>query len=407
MMNKKLNQPIKNQKGIALILAMFTIVMVSFIASEISYETQVEAIVNGQAIHRVKAYYAARAGIELSLLRIKIYHQVLQQLPEQAKSIVKPELLDMIWNMPFSWPPMVIDKASEVEKDMIKETVDESKMDATYVTTITDEGSKIDVNDLNSPSKPVRESIKKQLIRIFEDKKKEDQNWARMNSDLNPEELINNIQDWVSPGRQSANGGDKSSRYSQLGEGYPPNRAFRTVEEVRLVPGMTEDAFALLRDQITVFGMKAINPNHASKEILMSLDPTITSKVAEDLVKRRGDQALGGQYKDAKDFWGYASTVGARVDPAVEENTPISCDSVFNFKIKAVGNVKQITSEITAIVFDLQKSANQVVKSMQKQSSQQGGGGGSSGSGTNPSQPAGQKAPPAKGPPRIVYWNER
>jgi general secretion pathway protein K len=72
---------LKNQKGIALILAMFTIVIVSYLATEIAYETNVEYLVNAAAVQHVKAYYAARAGIELSLLRIKIYNQVTSQIP--------------------------------------------------------------------------------------------------------------------------------------------------------------------------------------------------------------------------------------------------------------------------------------------------------------------------------------
>jgi len=391
-----------NQNGVALLFAMVTIIIVAYLASELSYETNVEYLVNAQELQRVKAYYAARAGMELSLLRIKIYGQVSSQLSGQAKGMVKQDMIDMIWKMPFAWPP-VLPTSTDVDKDLLKEKIDASAMDAGYTTTISDEGTKLNLNDLNSPAQTVRDITKKQLVAIFKNKIRDDEEWARNHQDLRPDELVNSIQDWVSFGRVSANGGDKASRYSSLGEGYPPNRAFRTVDEMRLVPGMTEDAFELLRDQVTVFGMGAINPNQASKDVLMALDPSITSKIADQIIERRTDNTKGGEFKDANDFWNYVSSIGARVDPNNQQNIPIICDSVFNFKIVATGAYKNTTSEITAIVFDLQKTAGQTIKMIQTAAA--------AGAGQPPpSQPAPGANPnnsASKGPPRIVYWNER
>ena len=75
-----------NQKGLALLLAMFTLTIVSFLAMELSYQTNVEYIVNSQSIQRLKAYYAARSGMELSLLRIKLYSQVQGQYAQMLGS---------------------------------------------------------------------------------------------------------------------------------------------------------------------------------------------------------------------------------------------------------------------------------------------------------------------------------
>jgi general secretion pathway protein K len=389
----------RNQKGIALILAMFTIVIVSYLATEIAYETNVEYLVNAAAVQHVKAYYAARAGVELSLLRIKIYGQVISQLPAQAKGMIKQDLLDMIWKMPFAWPLIIPDGATDIDKEDLNEKMKQSAMDASYMTTISDEGSKIDINALWSPTKQMSDLTHQLLLRIFQNKIRDDEKWARAHQDFNPVELVNNIQDWVSPGRQSINGGDKASRFSALGEGYPPNRGFRTVDEVRLVPGMTEDIFQLLQDQITVFGMRAINPNHATKEVLMSLDPTITSIIADDIIKRRDTASLGGPYKDANDFWGYVASQGARVDPNVQKMIPIICDTLYNFRIKSTGSYKNSTSEIVAITFDLTKSASQVYQSMSSQSQQ--------GQQQTQTQQQTQQNNASKGPPRIVYWSER
>lgn len=398
----------KKQKGMALLLAMFTMTIVSYLAIELSYDTNVEYIVNAQAIQRVKAYYAARSAVNLSLLRIKIYAQVQQQFGKQLGG--NSGLIDMIWNMPFAWPPMLPDDLNEVDKGMIKDKIKESTMDAAYLATISDEGSKIDLNDLNSPSKVMAELTKKRLVQMFENKKRDDEVWARQNPDLRPEEIINNIQDWGSAGRTSANGGDKAARFASLGEGFPPNRAFRSVDEIRLVPGITETVFDVLKDQVTVFGMKAINPNHAEKEVLMSLDPTITSEVAGKLIERRNNDQKGGPFKDANDFWNYVSISGGRVDPQAQQGIPLVFSAIYNFRIKATGNFKSATREITAIVYDLQKSAQQISDQLKKENPNQPSGAGAGGTGgTNPPPNNGNQSnnSVSKGAPRIVYWNER
>ncbi len=394
----------KSEKGIALILAMFTIILVSYLATELAYETNVEYLVNSAAIQRVKSYYAARAGVEISLLRIKIYSQVTSQLSAQAKGMVKQDLLDMIWKMPFSWPPQVPGELNQVQKEMIDDKTKLSPMDAAYMTVISDEGSKINVNGLWGPSKSTRDLTYQQLLRIFQDKIRDDEKWARAHQDLRPEELINNLEDWVSPSGQSAKGGDKTSKFSSLGQGYPPNRGFRTVREILLVPGMLEDYFSLLEDQITVFGMNAINPNNASKEILMAIDPAITSKVADEIIKRRDDSAAGGPFKDAADFWAFVTNQGARIDPGVQKTIPIITDAVYNFRITSTGSFKNSTSEITAVVYDLNKSSTQGYSLLKADYIPPN----NASAGTPPpSGGANNNNSSTKGPPRIVYWSER
>jgi len=395
MMKKEglfMKQNRKQQKGIALLLAMFTITIVSFLAIELSYETNIEYIVNAQAIQRVKAYYAARSAMDLSLLRIKIYTQVRSQFAQQLGN--NTELIEMIWNMPFAWPPVLPTEINEVDKGLIQDKIKESSMDTSYIATISDEGSKIDLNDLNSPSKVFSELTKKRILQIIDHKNKEDDIWAKNNSELRPEEIVQAIQDWVTPSQTA-----KTTQFSNLGEGFPPNRAFRTVDELRLVPGVTESVFELLKDQVTVYGMKAINPNQAPKEVLMSLDPTINSEVAAKLIERRTSQQKGGPYKDANDFWGYVATSGGRVEPDLQQAIPLVFNAVYNFRIHATGNFKNSTREITSIVYDLQKTAQQVSDQLKKSENPSDSKSNPSAGGTNNSV--------SKGPPRVVYWNER
>jgi len=67
---------LQSKRGIALIMATTSLVIMNYIAMEIMYESSVEYIINSQNLHRIKAYYAAKAGLDISLLRLKLYVKI-------------------------------------------------------------------------------------------------------------------------------------------------------------------------------------------------------------------------------------------------------------------------------------------------------------------------------------------
>lgn len=394
----------QNQKGVALVMAVFSLVLIIYLVTETIYETNVEYIVNSQSINRVKAYYAAKSGLELSLVRIKLYNKIKTQFGSQ----IPPDrlsTLDLIWSFPFSWPPLIPDEASGVDKELVKDKIKESSMDAVYVTSIMDEGSKIDLNDLGSPSKSLRELNLRLLMQIFDNRLENDDEWARRNSNVNFKEVINNIADWVDPDTTSLNRGDEKQFYRDLGAPeLPPNRGFRTVDELRLVAGMTEEIFQMLKDRVTVYGMKAINPNHASAEVIKALDASISEEVAQTIINRRSDPQLG-PFKSASEFWSFVNAEGGRVTQEVQDSYNLVFTEVMSFRIRSVGEFANVQREIEAIVYDFSGAATAVASQLQKEATGSTGGSGqsqSSGGNQNKSQTA-----LPKGPPRIVYFIER
>lgn len=395
---------IKNNRGMALIMAITCVLMISFIAMEVSYDSLVEYNVNVNSLNRLKAYYAARSGVELSLLRIKTFQQASSQFGKQLGG--QSEMLDQIWKFPFAWPVPLPDALSSVEKDSIKSTLKESIMDASYVVTIEDEGSKLDLNDLVSPSKALQESTHRRLLDIFQNKLKNDEEFQRKYGSYRFDELVNAIADWQSKSRTSVNGGDKRSGYRDYPENFPPNRGFRTVQELRLVAGMNEDFFELLEPNITIYGMKAINPNQASKELLKSLDPEINDEIANAIIKRRDTPNEGGPFKNKEDFWGFVTGRGARLSDKAEL-TPLIFDKVINFRIKSTGEYAGVSREINVVVMDLQTVASTLKGYVDKEKAQANPPAGPTT--PNPTASPAQSQTPAlpKGPPRVVYWGER
>ena len=407
----------KNQRGVALLISLFAVTVLSFIAVELSYDVSIEYIISNKEYHRLKAYYAAKAGIEISRFRIFIYKQALAQF--QGNLGGKQHLVDMIWNFPFVWPVVLPEAVGRVEREQIQGVMDESLMkDVQYTTQISSEGSKIDVNDLASASEVLRDLTKQQLLQIFEYSINEDDPFGRHLSESNTDhiEIINNIKDWVDEDQNSENGGDEGQSYvdmisdNDLDIRLPPNRPFRTLQEVKMVTGVSNQVYNFLKPHITVYGNKGINPNYANDYVLRALDQNITDEVISQIKERKNDP-LQGLFQDADDFYGFLDNF---IDTQALRNSkvPFYFDSEHNFMIKSTGVSSGVQKDIIAVVYDVDAVASNLKKSMVSANPSPVASVAPSPGASPPTQPAqpASKQPAGgiapSGPPTIVYWYE-
>ncbi len=410
---RTLNRPINNRRGIAIITAIAALTLMTYLAMEVMYDTHVEYLVNAQQINRIKAYYAARSGIDVSLLRLKMYQSIVSKL---GKNLPADGMVDEIWKFPFMWPLEIPKDVNSVDTGQINEAIKESTMDATFITKITDEGSRIDINDLNSPSKTLRDITRRQILNLFKNKMDHDEAFARRYSGYRFEELVNNITDWGSNKSASLNSSDKKSYYKTLtgSDDFPPNRGFRTLYELRLVKDMTDDFFAILEKNITIYGLKGINPNTAPKAVIQAIDPGITDEIYAEIVKRLSTPAEGGPFKDANDFWQFLQSRGAALT-VPQADVPIVTSGLFSFRISSIGNFGSSRREIEIVTMDIDQAAARLNEQVSNDSKKENPTAENpqdaktpTGNTPAPSPGPGTTANPLpKGPPRIVYWTEK
>lgn len=406
MNSKKL---LKNQKGIALLMAIFCVMIMAFLSVEIAYDTSVEYALSSQEYGRIKAYEAARSGVELSLLRIQLYKNVLSTMGEQLKG--QEAYTQMIWSFPFMWPPQIPSGTSITDKDQIQEAVGDSFMDATYQVSISSEGSKIDINDLDSPSEALRNSIRNQLLTLLKNKLESDDEWRNEYQEQDFEEIINNIQDWVDEDQVSLNGGAESAKYSNKDPNHtiPPNRPFQTLDELRSVAGMTEEVFHFLLPHITIYGVKGINVNQASRELLKSIDSILTDEVVDEVMERRNSPEKGGPFQNDEDF---TSFIGAHPEQFNPSRIPLYYGNEYNFRVRSIGIYQKVRREIIAIVYDVEGTRDRLKEVLDRDIEEKNP------SDTKPEPPKGEDPNSPNQPnqpnkpalsaekPRIVYWYE-
>lgn len=412
---------IRNQKGVALLIALFAFTLLSFIAVEVAYDTAVEHVVSSQQVNRIKAYYAAKAGVELSLMRIMLYKQATKALGDMVKS--QPTLLDPIWSFPFMWPPVAPSEGiSEVDKSLIQGATKESLMDGTFATTIVPEGGRIDINDLGSEVKAYKKAMKAQVLKIFTTEVEHNEAFADKYRGYRFEEVVDNITDYIDEDAEAEAGGDETSPYRDHEDKeytMPPNRALRTVDELLQVAGMKDDFYKILAPRITVFGTKGINITYVDKDVLMSLDPTFTEEAAQKFLERRNDTKQP-PITNEEQFFQAIQPLGVNTRAIQEAKIPLLFGTEYNFRIISTGTASNVRREITAITYDFQNLADRYSAMLKKQEDEAKGkdpndpnGGGTPNDPNDPNDP--NKKPDesnknatksAKGRPAVVYWEE-
>jgi general secretion pathway protein K len=426
---------LKSRKGSALMLAIFTTTLVIFLTNEIAEQTIMEYLSSATEVRRVQAKYAARACLNLNLLRIKGYQQATRSL---GQSLPDMTMLDMIWSFPLSWPPSLPSEMSGIDRSTMKRTVGGSLLKEQFVSSIESESGKIDINDLGSPSQALQMRTRMQLLqrlqaRVINQRDSFSERYANFNFEL----LFNHIADWVDADQQSRNGGAEASYYTQFQNAFlPPNRPFKSLQELHMVEGMTDEIFEVLKPMITLYGAKGINVNYADREVLMALfsnyPPQVAEQVIPEIIKRRSDINLGGPFRDQNDFFGFIS---AFTDPSGlqdgENRVPLYFGAEMNFRINCTGVSGKMTTEIETVVFDAEVVAGRLQSNLTSErmlnekpecqgeqgealyeclcrdqsgknkencinSKKQGMGGGGQGQGQSP-------APLPPGPPRIIF----
>lgn len=355
-MRKKTIKPLKNQRGVAILLALFTFVLVSAVAMELLEETQVEYISASQSINQIQSYYAAKSGVELSLLRILMYKKARflagDNLGPQAA------MLDKIWQFPLIWPPQLPDHATIVDKELLKSTLTESLIKAPFATQISVEGSKIDLNALGSKSKILADNSRNLILELFRNKMEADEQFRTRYRSFDFERLVNNITDWVDEDNESKNGGDEKGYYSKIdSDEIPPNQPFKTTDEIHMVAEMTDDLFDVLSKSVTIYGIAGINVNQADKEILRAIDPGIDERIADEIIARRNDPEKGGPFAKLEDFTSFLQSQGLTLDQEKlkKEGIPLVFGESLNFRVTSTAAVGQTRREIVAIVYDFDR----------------------------------------------------
>ena len=226
----------RQQRGIALVLALWITILLTVIASSFAFTMRSEALAARNTISVAQAQAQADGAVE-----------------RMAYELQRPKVVPL-----EAWNP---DGRVHRWQDG----------DVTFAAVATDESARI---DLNYASQPL-------LMSLF-------QNVGGLSSD-DAQAVTDAILDWIDPDDLRRPNGAEEPEYRAAGRKYrPANGPFLAVGELRLVLGVTPALFERVAPTLTVFSRQAgINSATASRDVLLALPNTTPESVDAFLTQRQ------------------------------------------------------------------------------------------------------------------------
>jgi len=307
-----------NKKGVALMLVLSAIVVLSTVLVEFAYNTNVNYNLAMNERDRLQSYYLAKSAYSFMLLELKFDRMFRQIVQSQNLS----QYLGGAANMPlcqqFPLSTGLIravftgggleglmggaggeeDEGEGGEESQIEDKIERLQRSASvsaekmaseflefegdFDGECIDEGTKINLNGFVGLSKTSAgdgkpspfDEYKQYLYKFLSDKKYEA---LFEDSGVQISQIVDNIGDWIDTDGEINEisgriGGAERSIYDRLGVPYQPrNSKLITLLEAYLIDGVTDLWFPELQENFTIYGDGKINPCTAPREIVESL----------------------------------------------------------------------------------------------------------------------------------------
>ena len=347
--------------------------IISILILEFQFAVSVERKLAYNELNQIQAYYLAKSGARLGLLRLALYGKIKRspQLKSISKSLPLDSYLDLIWNLPLPAFPPDATKIVELdtkERNEAAKVLEQTRIkDGKYSYVITSESSKFNLNHLVVTASPrpdrinLRDSnpqglyhyVAVSILNFLEKLLKDSPDPYKEYGNMRPEEVVLDIMDWVNSGGERFGGGDKDAYYEKQSPPYRAKRGrFFTVDELRLVRGIDEKLFGKLKPVVTVYSYDGrININNANDDVIRSLYPDFT----DDDIKRLREERdrLGGSWPTEKDFVNFiVGTLGRNGFKSLydkEENYPFTVSSQ-SFLIESLGMIQKSKTQIQKVI---------------------------------------------------------
>lgn len=347
--------------------------IISMMLFEFQYSAMVERKLAYNELDQLRALYLAKSGAHIGLLRVALYGraQASPDLKRMSAGVPLGPYLELIWNLPLpAFPPTKdknkLEKLLKEDQDAAEKMASETRVsEGTSTHVITSESSKINLNylvippalanttiDLRGPPAGLFGYVGNLLVTLIENFSKESDEAYEQFGNLDVEDLVYNIMDWVNPGQTGVHGGNKDAYYEGLNPPYKAKKSrFFTLDELKLVKGIDDVLYEKIKPYVTVYSYDGkVNLNSAGKDIYKALYKDFSDDDIRRILEER--DKLGGWTQEA-DFVTYVTNTLGRTafktiysDP---NNYPFSVLSQ-SFLIEAMGSIQKSKTQVQKII---------------------------------------------------------
>ena len=318
----------------AILFVMTSIVILSLLLFDFSFEVQMNKLRTLNSQDQLQARLNAEAGLNLALLRLKLYQEG-RNLLEKNKSIassIRVTDLNKIWNVPFIYPIPLMPKT----KLEIKQTVEKFMKDSLLVggisTEIQNVSHLINLNLLrmakpkikkNDPNKKEQNNedqdqtelnstqiilnLEKRLVELFRQKfdkrLEDDEEFERKYSNVEPELLIKEIKYYINDAHREFGPEVNEIRSDYMSEGIQAKHApFESLSELYMLKNWDDELVDMIKNEVTVHGVIAIDLNQITDQGLKLLIPEINDEQIKDFFEYRDDPIYPNPFNSLEDF---------------------------------------------------------------------------------------------------------
>ncbi len=356
MINIK-NNIVKNENGVAILMVMGVIAILSFILAEFTFDTKLNQIRVYNQQDKAQARLSAEAGLNFALARLRLYQEGRNRIEkdENIKKMFSPDKLESFLNFPFSYPLPTTGKEDVIKRTAINDFQKNTLLKGSFIVSVNklsgflnpnalrirpkktttnqnedaansgidqnnnqDSSSNNDSNsddgksDNNSKkSTPIHVIIEKKieetLQRIIEDKNKSDDYFNAKYANTDIKMLVKELKYFVNDKNKlsDVDVGDLENKFQQKGI-TPKHGPMASIDELYLLPSWEDEIINLVKDRFSVHEVGVIGINELTIEDLKTLFPSITAPQIEEFFKSRdGDKEKsleGKQFENEEDF---------------------------------------------------------------------------------------------------------
>ncbi|MDA9793262.1 hypothetical protein N9B72_01630, partial [Bacteriovoracaceae bacterium] len=97
---------LRSNDGIALLMVLTSVTILTALLAEFSFETKVNKIKSYNLQDKLQAKLNAEAALQFSMARLRLYKESFNYVEanSDAKSFVDQKMLNQIWQVPFVFP---------------------------------------------------------------------------------------------------------------------------------------------------------------------------------------------------------------------------------------------------------------------------------------------------------------
>ncbi len=333
---------LSNQRGIALMMIMTSIIILTAIYGDFTFDSKISRLKATNILDRAQAKLLAESGLQMAITRLRLYKEAYNtvQNNQNLKTAVPAQLLNQLWEVPYMYPIPVVEGSNRTFKDAVDKFSKESLIDGEMRVTVqnisnrlnlnmlridmqkialeaaakanpdeddeyTDTATKANYTNLNDFS--VDQALYITLKRLVDEKKDKNDAFGDRYGSLNYQDLFTNLKYYMSDYGTSTRDplfgeAEQTFQRTPLTPKYGP---MTSSTELFAVPGWDDEIIELIQNEFSVYPTTQIDLNKITANFLKILVPNMEEDDIKEFFLYRDDPTNPHFFNSIGDFKRY------------------------------------------------------------------------------------------------------